>query len=622
MHNFEFSDDIGWDARRLASMIRRGEADPEKARSELVIFETFATEPKHMRSIELLRREIESQSRLGSVLAQLGHSSSAHFRLKDGTSVMFHPAVQSYAPPGSTQITQFHSDGEPWGHRYGQGESLASVVRDEWIERGGLGELIEHRNPPRDEMVRHLERIFAESGTLGDWERLAREQRRAGMENITMPPMPPWAPRIMSRLEVRVVLDRARASGSRVEATYAPGHGDMVGLLKEFPGGSNRGPVGNVYARAGIPTWLTTRFYVSGSAAQRYGAHVLAEPTLLKLYNRRSQYGDPIYPGEFVYARELGEDRRGRWHNPLAAHHGSSRDPAQVLGPTWPGTLNYWDVRFEDEGFEGTVGAFDLYTPAGARWQEPRKHSGGWRALNPPRQNRDELLRGLERRSLSGDPEAWRRFLVELRRGGLVAFERTLRGIGEEGFRPARIAWLRERLSSRYDLVGMLSPEDLRVALLWWLENYDDLYAVQDQPVWDGGWGDLSHGVAIGTREELVSTGHGSVMDLDEIRASGSLPRLFLFNNVGLSQALRAGSWGNEQQRGDLHRRLVGVLHKFAWRHVWLSPHYMGLYYMGDDWYQGDLFAGAGGIEEGPQLRHPRGLPPTHQLRHDIEDIY
>jgi hypothetical protein len=55
--------------------------------------------------------------------------------------------------------------------------------------------------------------------------------------------------------------------------------------------------------------------------------------------------------------------------NPIAALHGSERTPVQVLGPTWPGYLKYWDVRFPD-GDEGTVTARELFTEGNQVWRK------------------------------------------------------------------------------------------------------------------------------------------------------------------------------------------------------------------------------------------------------------
>lgn len=100
--------------------------------------------------------------------------------------------------------------------------------------------------------------------------------------------------------------------------------------------------------------------------------------------------------------------------NPIHALLGGEKTPVSVVGPTWPGTLNYWDVEIDSE--EGTVPAWDLYTPAGKRWVEP----------NPG----DEEMRRRERESAQGSRYEAARHAAEQRRRGIQAMHPIFHQLG------------------------------------------------------------------------------------------------------------------------------------------------------------------------------------------------
>lgn len=89
-------------------------------------------------------------------------------------------------------------------------------------------------------------------------------------------------------------------------------------------------------------------------------------------------------------------------NNPIQALLGVERSPVLVHGPTWPGTLNYWDVT-DDEG-EATVPAWDLYTDKGMRWLE----------VAPRKKNPDERTERLRRAAEVGGPEEAMAYYREL----------------------------------------------------------------------------------------------------------------------------------------------------------------------------------------------------------------
>lgn len=357
--------------------------------------------------------------------------------------------------------------------------------------------------------------------------------------------------------------------------------------------------------------WQVTRFFPErkGSSTMVPWGHRYARSVEDALKESWGEYG-----GLELLARK----------NPIAAHYGRRRLPVQVLGPTWPGTVGYWDARFDD-GEEGTLAATDLYTPTGARWQDPAKRKNpdaplreleraafagdpeaeealqrarcragqhqlwpiSWQGASgesyrscvrcgasvasvPFRRNPDPRLRELERAALAGDPDAWQRYLRTLRRQGEGPYLETLQRLGREGFKPARVEWLRASFPAH--TVRPQSPTEATQALLWWLQNYDDLF-----PDLSGTMGDLSWEVTIFTAAQF-----------DELGYDGFGAELILHNEGGLNRLLM-GYTGHRPSNVLLDANLVAFLSRLGWRYETLSPMFFGLYRAG----QPKLFTGS-----------------------------
>jgi hypothetical protein len=97
--------------------------------------------------------------------------------------------------------------------------------------------------------------------------------------------------------------------------------------------------------------------------------------------------------------------------NPIEARFADD-EAIEVLGPTYPGSLTYWDARFEG-GEEGSVPAYSIYSRGGDRWADPPpapagrpawtnnpRNPGEWKV--PPKCDPEGTGRKLDARALKG----------------------------------------------------------------------------------------------------------------------------------------------------------------------------------------------------------------------------
>jgi predicted transcriptional regulator len=142
-------------------------------------------------------------------------------------------------------------------------------------------------------------------------------------------------------------------------------------------------------------------------AGQARDAKVYTYEQARRMVTKHKHYGP--WPEDKKMAKKR---RRRRRKNPIDARFGAPDGvPLEVMGPAYPGSVGYWDARFED-GEEGTFPATAIYAPGGARWADPRDRKPGRPAWtnnplllsesNPPMKACDPSKRPLKIKGLKG----------------------------------------------------------------------------------------------------------------------------------------------------------------------------------------------------------------------------